>query len=529
MFFYFTDRKFNLVGIASTDSDAAIQIVSEKDVLSIKSASRLFEGTLYFSASESLIIKQMAALGNYMLYKDSRGQSVWMTIMRSRHDKLNGTNEITCEDAGMDLINETVGPYKAEKAYNVAHYINKFAYDSGFEIGINEISNLTRKLEWESEESTALARLISVATQFDNAEIDFSFEIDGLEVVKKYINIYKKRGDDNRIVLNVDHEINNIVTEGDIYDLCTSIYATGGTPDGKNDPINLKGYKYTDPNGRFVLGSDGVMRDTESVQKWSRLLSNGNPNPKSSHIQRLKSYETTDQKTLCDNVVRELEKVSQPVFSYEVDLAVLPSNVKIGDTIYLADEAEELFLSARVLEIEQCYSLQEYNAVLGEYELQKSGLDPSLINVAKTIKNSIEYLWTRYADDDNGNGMSADGTGKNYIATKSVKGQSAASNDPADYTGLWVRRTGIDGKPTGVVEQSTVPVSVYDGMLWKASMDILPNYFSSVTYRWNGVAWEVYNDPRIAEEAKTKVDAVEMTTADLLRRIEELEKLIQTR
>lgn len=450
MDFYFTDRKFNFLGIASTSNEAPISIYNDKDELSISAAARTIEGTLIFSDKERDQVKVMANYGNYILYKDENGQSVFMTIMEIEHDPKEGEHFIRAEDAGMDLINGLVDAYNAPKAMTFAEYFKLFAGDTGFEIGINEISNLSRTLKWESESQTILTRLLSLATQFDNAEISFSFEITGTQVVKRFVDVRKKRGADNRVTLYMDKDINNIVTKANIYDLCTAIVATGGTPEGKNEPINLKGYNYKDPNGRFVLNkTTGVMLDMESVKIWSRLLSNNNPNPNAGHIQRVKTYETTDQKTLCDNVIRELEKASQPAINYETDIANLPDNVKIGDTIYLVDENEKLFLSARVLELTRCYSTNEYKATLGDYLIQDGGVSQSLKELADQLKQATTYVWIRYADDEEGNGISALPAGKTYIAIKQVLGVPTASDDPADYRGLWVKFVGegVPGPP----------------------------------------------------------------------------------
>ena len=450
MDFYFTDRKFNFLGIASTSNEAPISIYNDKDELSISAAARTIEGTLIFSDKERDQVKVMANYGNYILYKDENGQSVFMTIMEIEHDPKEGEHFIRAEDAGMDLINGLVDAYNAPKAMTFAEYFKLFAGDTGFEIGINEISNLSRTLKWESESQTILTRLLSLATQFDNAEISFSFEITGTQVVKRFVDVRKKRGADNRVTLYMDKDINNIVTKANIYDLCTAIVATGGTPEGKNEPINLKGYNYKDPNGRFVLNkTTGVMLDMESVKIWSRLLSNNNPNPNAGHIQRVKTYETTDQKTLCDNVIRELEKASQPAINYETDIANLPDNVKIGDTIYLVDENEKLFLSARVLELTRCYSTNEYKATLGDYLIQDGGISQSLKELADQLKQATTYVWIRYADDEEGNGISALPAGKTYIAIKQVLGVPTASDDPADYRGLWVKFVGegVPGPP----------------------------------------------------------------------------------
>lgn len=450
MDFYFTDRKFNLLGIASTSTEAPISIYNDEDVLSISAAARTFEGTLIFSAKERDQVKVMANYGNYILYKDENGQSIFMTIMEIEHDPKEGEHFFRAEDAGMDLINGLVDAYSASKAMTFAEYFKLFAGDTGFEIGINEISNLSRTLKWESESQTILARLLSLATQFDNAEFSFSFEITGTQVIKRYIDVLKKRGADKRVTLYMDKDINNIVTKANIYDLCTAVLATGGTPEGGNEPVNLKGYNYTDPNGRFVLNkTSGVMQDMESVKIWSRLLSNNNPNPNAGHIQRVKTYETKDKKTLCDNVIRELEKASQPAINYETDIANLPDNVQIGDTIYLVDENEKLFLSARVLELTRNYSTREYKATLGDYLIQDGGISQSLKDLAEQLKQATMYVWIRYADDEEGNGISALPAGKTYIAIKQVLGVPTASDNPADYRGLWTKFVGegVPGPP----------------------------------------------------------------------------------
>ena len=443
MDFYFTDRKFNLLGIASTSTEAPLTFSNEEDKESIKDAARMLSGSIFFNPIDTERVKTMAALGNYVLYQDENGKSVFSTIMEMEHDP-KGEHYIVTEDAGMDLINGLVGPYQANKAMTFAEYFKLFAGGTGFEIGINEITNLNRTLKWESDEQTILSRMLSVATQFDNAELDFSFTITGTQVIKRYLNVYKKRGANNRIVLYMNKDINNIVTKGNIYDLCTAIEGRGGDVDGV--PVNLKGYNYTDPNGRFQLDkATGVMKDTESVKIWSRLLSNVNTAPTTGHIERLKTYETTNKKTLVDNVVRELERASQPNINYETDIAKLPKNVRIGDTVYLADEYENLFLSARVLELRRIYSEDDYKAILGDYLIEEDGFSQTLLMLQERLKQETSYLWIMYADDDQGNGISPNPAGKKYIAIKNVVGVPLASNNPEDYAGLWTQYVGGQG------------------------------------------------------------------------------------
>lgn len=127
----------------------------------------------------------------------------------------------------------------------------------------HEIPTLTRKLSWDGE-ATATERILSVATQFDNSEISFSFDVDNLYVIKKYINIFKKRGKDTGEQLRLNIEVGSIVTSKSIANIATALQCTGGTPDNSDVPITLKNYTYDD--GDFYV--DGtVLKSQGSVEK----------------------------------------------------------------------------------------------------------------------------------------------------------------------------------------------------------------------------------------------------------------------
>lgn len=389
--FYFTDRKYNQLGIASTDELASSSVIAiddiggqEGDYQSVDGGYRSYSATLHFSPDQSARVKEMAKVGNFVLFKGRAGESVWTTILSSEHDPLAGTNTFVAEDASIDLINGTVGAYSASSAMTIAQYIELFAGDSGFVIGYNEIPDLKRTLKWDSDDSSILTRILSVAKQF-GAELSFRFEVGGLSVIGKYIDIRKHIGGNKDIYLRVDTDLNKIVTTSDIADLCTAIAGTGGTPEGSNDPITLKGYRWTDPNGRYVLGGDGVLRDPVALRTWSRLLSNTNTNPVDAHITRNKTYEAATQATLLHSVLSDLEKFNHPAVNYEVDIAKLPDTVNIGDTVYLVDEDEKLFLSARVLELTYSYSNESGTATLGDYLIQASQVSAEYRALAETL------------------------------------------------------------------------------------------------------------------------------------------------
>ncbi len=458
--FYFVDRSWHLLGTATAGGGGKIHIVDDTDDQLISAGARIYSGTILFTPELSSKVKTMAARGNYILYMDERNKAVFMTIMESSHDPLAGEDTFTAEDAGIDLINETVGPYKAPQAMGIADYISLFTNDSGFEIGLNEIPNLKRTLEWTGESDTTLNRILSVATQFDNAELDFSFDVSGTTVVRRVINIHKRIGADRNITLYVDKDINKIVTSGSIYDLYTAVTPTGGTPESKDGetvdqhPITLEGYQWTDPDGRYVLTKEGVLLDPVANQTWSRLLAKGGaPSVNAAYINRVVTYTATSQATLLQSALSDLKAHNHEAVNYETDIAVLPQNINIGDTIHLADEDEHLYLSARLLELKSSYSMDTHTATLGDYLIEHDQVAAQYRQLAEQIKNipkTIQYYpWLRYADDDQGTNMSALPAGKKYMAVVYSNKSSVPSDDPADYAGKWALIQGPKGD-TGV-------------------------------------------------------------------------------
>lgn len=388
MDFYITDRQFNLQTIVSTENTTTFKVAQTTDELNLETPSRRLELALTFLPTDSKLIKSKVKVGYYVLYVDKNGDYIWQTIMEVTHNPLTGLRTLKCEDASLDLLNESVPPTPSNGAHNIKYYIEKFTYDSGFSIGVNEIPNLTRTLEWESE-STALERIQSVATQFDNAEIKFSFEFKGNQLVKRNIDIYKKRGRDTEYKLYVNKDINYIETSEDIYQLVNAIKPVGGTPEGKDTPIDLSKYSWSDPTGRFVLDK-GIVFDTENVKMWSRT------NTVNNFFLQHKTWTTTSQKDLLDTTIRWLKQYSTPIEKYTVDIANLPHRLELGDYISIVDENEELFLRSRVKKLTYDYSGDTIVAELSDFTKLDSGISSELQRLANefqnTINSSIPYI-----------------------------------------------------------------------------------------------------------------------------------------
>lgn len=445
MILYFADRHMNVIGQASTELPKGLYISDDLKTEEVEAGVATLEFTLNYTASTRNDAKQYGSVGNYILRKNGDEQEFY-TIITSEENIFKQEVEIYAEDAGMDLLNETVGEYKADKAYPASYYVEKFSDDSGFEIGINEVSNYNRKLSWEGE-TTASERILSVATQFD-AEVSYTFEIDRLKIKHKYINLHKKRGVDQGRELRINREVKNIIVKSSVEDLATALSVTGGYPEDSETPINLKGYKYDD--GDIYL-SGSTIYSRSAVAKWSRYLSEkGNG---TGHIVQTYTYDTLSQSELCNRAVSKLKKIYDAAVSYEVELAYLPDGIKIGDTVNIVDDAGELYLSARIMKLESSICNDEYTATLGEYKLKSSGISEKMESLAaqfeKLAKNRTFYTWVVFADTETGAGISLKSAGKTYmgIAYNQTTKQPVLT-DPSIYT--WVKvvgEQGIAGEP----------------------------------------------------------------------------------
>lgn len=436
MDFYITDREFKLQTISSTSGKCDFPVVSATDDITLETASRRMTLDLAFTYDNTKIIKELVAVGNYVLYKDVHNKSVWMTILKVTHNPLTGVRTLECEDASMDLLNESVEAYEATGQHNIVFYIDKFTLDSGWEIGINEVSNLRRTLSWDSD-ATALERIQSVATQFDNAELEFSFEFKGNQLVKRKIDIYKKRGRDTDFKLYVNKDINYIESTTDIYQLVNAIRPYGGTPEGKDQPISLRGYNWSDPDGRFKLNSEkGILMDTQNVKMWSRT------NTENNYFLQHKSWTTTDQKELLDTTINWLKQYSQPIETYMVDIANLPFDLQVGDYISIVDENEELYLKSRVQKLTYEYTDNSVQAELSDFVRLESGLSQQLQDLANQFQNNINASIPYVVDIESSAPFFVNGEGTITLSAKITKGNLDVTNIFTTFT--W-SRLNLDG------------------------------------------------------------------------------------
>ena len=260
----------------------------------------------------------------------------------------------------------------------------------------------------------------------------------------KYINIHKRRGKDIGVELRMNRDINSIITKKSVANLATALEVTGGAPENAEEPITLNGYSYDD--GDFYIKGTRLY-SRQAVQKWSRYLSESGDGD--GNIVQTYSYDTTSQSELCNRAVSRLKSICDIQVNYEVDLAILPENAKIGDTVNIVDAAGNLYLSARHLKLEISAANETQQATLGEYLIKESGIADEIKELADQFKNLAQnrkfYTWIAYADDAEGDGISLDPEGKEYLGTAvNQMTETVDISDPSIF--VWARIKGDDGE-----------------------------------------------------------------------------------
>lgn len=406
-----------------------------------------------FTISKSDPDQEYVVEGNYIVFLDEENKGHQFTIINinETHDE----KVVYCEDASLQLLYKERDAWpKPAKAQPISYYANKALEDTGWEIGINEISDLNRTLEWTGRD-TALKRLLSVATQFDNAELDFHVEFNMTNVTKRVVDIKKQVGATRPdIELVYGDNVSEIKKTVTIENLATALEGVGSTVEGTAEGAPEQHYNFSE-----IEYDDGDFFSPKGDPKLYARTANDQFNLGLSYIEKHFDYDTKDARELLNRTLSELKTVSEPQINYEVNLAdVGITTLAKGDTVTIIDNGyqPQLLLQARVLEMDKSYTDPGNNkAIFGNFLILRSNINQKVldlqtqlqqIRMQHAIDGKTPYPWVMYADDDKGTGLSSLPLGKSYMAIVYNFDTTVPSLDPADYIGHWVQIKGDDGE-----------------------------------------------------------------------------------
>lgn len=324
--------------------------------------------------------------GNYIAFRDKYGKDRLYTIMT-----IEGDDEWTvhCEDIGLDLINEYAEPWDYT-ARTIAETLKVVLNDSGWEIGINEVSSYKRATKFEGTTDSQLTRIGDVCNQFD-AECEFVIEMKGAKVTKQLVNIYKTLGEDKTQQRFIDN-INLIALSrsGSIEDLITCLRCYG-KEDENGNKLTIANITYDD--GRYYSPKGDIrIYDREAHQKWSRYraFDYQGQGEFEGYINGTFEYDTDNAQELLNRGLTELKSRNDVKVSYEASLYDLQAD--IGDTVQIADNRfrEKVYLSARIQSVRNHYTVKgQDTGVLANYKILTSNPTSDVTRIMDELKDQI--------------------------------------------------------------------------------------------------------------------------------------------
>lgn len=360
------DASLQKVAFVDNDKQNTLNYYDDTWARDLPTGSSTFEFTVFKKA-----IKSDTALSKAYQYLNERawvsfryhGRTYLFNVMTVEENEQ--TIKCYCENLNLDLINEHANPYKAERAMSFIEYCQEMGLlgFSNLSVGINEISDRRRTLEWEGQD-TNLARLLSLANKFD-AEIEFETQLNADSSIKSFrVNVYQENDENHQGVGRVRNDIQ--LTYGkNLTSITRKVDKTGVfnaiRPTGKRRVKNEKGEEVEevvtlgglDP---WSVTKDGILEFYQrneslyapiSMQMYPSVFSPSTFDDQ--WIRKDFSYETDNPKELRRLAYNELKKHCYPAVTYEVDGFI---DVEIGDTIKIYDNgfSPVLMIQARVSE-----------------------------------------------------------------------------------------------------------------------------------------------------------------------------------
>ena len=203
------DANLKKVAFVDNDKQGTLNYYNDTWIRSLETGSSTFEFTVFKKAIQS--DTGLHKTYNYLNEKAFvsfryHGKSYVFSVMTVEEDEK--TIKCYCENLNLELINEYANPYKADRAMSFKEYceVMDLLNYTHLSIGINEISDQKRTLEWEGQD-TKLARLLSLATRFD-AEIDFDTKLNADSSIKSFkVNVYHEYDENHQGVGRIRDDI----------------------------------------------------------------------------------------------------------------------------------------------------------------------------------------------------------------------------------------------------------------------------------------------------------------------------------
>ena len=452
------DANLRKVAFVDNDKQTTLNYYDDTWTRNLETGSSTFEFTVFKKSIKSDTISQRA----YNLLNEKafvsfkyKGKSYVFSVMTVEEDEQ--TIKCYCENLNLELINEYSNPYKSDKAMSFVEYCN--AMDllnfTHLSVGINEISDQKRTLEWEGQD-TKLARLLSLAKKFD-AEIEFDTQLNADSSIKSFkVNVYHENDDNhqgvgqvrNDIQLTYGKNLRSIKRKIDKTGIYTMLVPTGKrtVKNDKDEEVEevvtigslTPAYSENNKDGvREFYQSGNALYAPIAAQMYPSTFTSGTQADQ--WIRKDLEVDSDNPSVIRAAGIRNLKKNAYPALTYEIDGFI---DADIGDTIRIYDSgfAPVLLVRARISEQKISFTNSTRNkTTASNFKALENSLSDSIQAALERFLEASRPYSIKLATD---NGIVfKNNTGQTVITPSLFKGGKPIS---ANVTWRW----SIDGNVT---------------------------------------------------------------------------------
>lgn len=335
MIYHILNREFNSICMIDDEADNSVILTDDTHTYGISNGTLL--NTFDCAIDKNHEDAGMIQVGTHIVFQDENGENICLTLMDTDEDEY--TRTCHYEDLGMELINETPMIFPASFVQPVEYYVNREIYDSGWEIGLNELVDAKMKMEFTNNDTT-LTRLQQICEMF-KCEMYFTVEFQNLKVTKKRINIVKQIGVETNEVLNAGVDLITVGKHVNVDNLKTALIVSGGS--------NFNNLVYNDGN-YFTRIGESIIYDREANALWGRGHTTDTRD--SGWVYGNYQSQSDDPTQMFAEGLAELKKINQPEATYTVEAIFSNTDFMVGDRVTIIDEEYNpaLRISARILQ-----------------------------------------------------------------------------------------------------------------------------------------------------------------------------------
>ncbi|AZF92717.1 hypothetical protein CHPC1152_0021 [Streptococcus phage CHPC1152] len=438
------DANLQKIGFIDNEKQETLNFYDDTWTRNLETASSTFE----FTVSKKQLLSDT---GNKHLYNQLnersfvsfkyKGKTYLFNIMKTEENER--WLRCYCENLNLELINEYTNAYKADRPRSFAEYLDVFEIPqfAMVKVGVNEISDQKRMLEWEGQE-TKLARLLSLANKFD-AEVEFVTQLNDDSSIKQLVlNVYHKADDSHTgvgrirgdIRLTFEKNIKSMtrkIDKTEVYTLVVPYGKSKETHEGEQEVRvyidSLPPWEEKNDEGIVIFKQDGIgLYAPHAADLYPSTF--GVSTQSNKWIRKDLDVDSDNPSVIRAAGIANLRKHAYPAITYEVDGFV---DVEIGDTITIHDKGFTPALDIRARAVEQKISFSNptnNKTTFGNFKELENRTSGDLRSVfEQMVENSRPY--NILVSTDNGV-MFKNNTGRSTISPTLKRGNQTV---PATY------------------------------------------------------------------------------------------------